>query len=74
MNQKLGKASVRPEQPVYILNSGSVVGTKILPSLVTPMVRPQGCLAWGLASCISRILLLLGLPTRLLKNHKLCKM
>lgn len=28
MNQKLGKASVRPEQPVYILNSGSVVGTK----------------------------------------------
>ena len=46
----------------------------LLPSLVTPMVRPQGCLAWGLASCISRILLLLGLPTRLLKNHKLCKM
>lgn len=28
MNQKLGKASVKPEQPVYILNSGSVVGTK----------------------------------------------
>lgn len=28
MNQKLGKASIRPEQPVYILNSGSVVGTK----------------------------------------------
>ena len=28
MNQKLGKASVRPEQPVYILNSGSIVGTK----------------------------------------------
>lgn len=27
-NQKLGKASVKPEQPVYILNSGSVVGTK----------------------------------------------
>ena len=28
MSQKLGKASIRPEQPVYILNSGSVVGTK----------------------------------------------
>lgn len=28
MNQKLGKASVKPEQPVYILNSGSIVGTK----------------------------------------------
>lgn len=28
MNQKLGKASVKPERPVYILNSGSVVGTK----------------------------------------------
>ena len=28
MNQKLGKASIQPEQPVYILNSGSVVGTK----------------------------------------------
>lgn len=28
MNQKLGKASVKPEQAVYILNSGSVVGTK----------------------------------------------
>ncbi len=27
-NQKMGKASMRPEQPVYILNSGSVVGTK----------------------------------------------
>lgn len=27
-NQKLGKASMKPEQPVYILNSGSVVGTK----------------------------------------------
>lgn len=28
MNQMLGKASMRPEQPVYILNSGSIVGTK----------------------------------------------
>lgn len=28
MSQKLGKASIRPEKPVYILNSGSVVGTK----------------------------------------------
>ena len=28
MNQKLGKSSMRPEQPVYILSSGSVVGTK----------------------------------------------
>ena len=28
MNQKLGKASMNPEQPVYILNSASVVGTK----------------------------------------------
>jgi len=28
MNQKLGKASIKPEQPVYILNSASVVGTK----------------------------------------------
>ena len=28
MNQKMGKASVKPEQPVYILSSGSVVGTK----------------------------------------------
>ena len=28
MNQKLGKASVKPEGAVYILNSGSVVGTK----------------------------------------------
>lgn len=28
MNQKLGKASIKPQQPVYILNSGSVVGTK----------------------------------------------
>ncbi len=28
MNQKLGKASMKPEQPVYILNSASVVGTK----------------------------------------------
>lgn len=27
-NQKLGKASMKPEEPVYILNSGSVVGTK----------------------------------------------
>ncbi len=27
-NQKLGKASMKPEQPVYILSSGSVVGTK----------------------------------------------
>lgn len=28
MNQNLGRASVKPEQPVYILNSGSIVGTK----------------------------------------------
>ncbi len=28
MNQNIGKASVRPEHPVYILNSGSIVGTK----------------------------------------------
>ena len=28
MNQKLGKASVRLEQPVYILNSASIAGTK----------------------------------------------
>lgn len=28
MNQKLGKASIRPERPVYILNSASAVGTK----------------------------------------------
>lgn len=28
MNQKLGHASIRLEQPVYILNSASVVGTK----------------------------------------------
>ncbi|MGN0403494.1 MAG: stage V sporulation protein AD [Acetatifactor sp.] len=28
MNQRLGKSSIRPEQPVYILSSGSVVGTK----------------------------------------------
>ena len=28
MSQKLGKASMKPEQPVYILNSASVVGTK----------------------------------------------
>ncbi len=28
MGQSLGKASVRPERPVYILNSASVVGTK----------------------------------------------
>lgn len=28
MNQKLGKASMKPARPVYILNSGSVVGTK----------------------------------------------
>lgn len=28
MNQKLGKASIKPTQPVYILNSASVVGTK----------------------------------------------
>lgn len=28
MSQKLGKASIKPEQAVYILNSGSVVGTK----------------------------------------------
>ena len=28
MNQKLGRASVKPEQPVYILSSASVVGPK----------------------------------------------
>lgn len=28
MNQKLGKASIRLERPVYILNSASIVGTK----------------------------------------------
>jgi len=28
MNQALGKASIRPEQPIYILDSGSVVGKK----------------------------------------------
>ncbi|WP_251205199.1 stage V sporulation protein AD [Acetatifactor aquisgranensis] len=28
MNQKLGRASVRLERPVYILNSASIVGTK----------------------------------------------
>ena len=28
MNQSLGKTSIRPEKPVYILNSASVVGTK----------------------------------------------
>ena len=28
MNQKMGKASVKPDNPVYILNSASVVGTK----------------------------------------------
>ena len=28
MSQSLGKASVRPEKPVYILNSASAVGTK----------------------------------------------
>ena len=28
MNQKLGKASMRPEEPVYILNSASIVGKK----------------------------------------------
>ncbi len=28
MNQKLGRASIKLQQPVYILNSGSVVGTK----------------------------------------------
>lgn len=28
MNQKLGRASIRLERPVYILNSASVVGTK----------------------------------------------
>ena len=28
MNQKLGKASIKPEQPVYILDSASIVGTK----------------------------------------------
>lgn len=28
MNQKMGAASIKPERPVYILNSASVVGTK----------------------------------------------
>lgn len=28
MNQKSGRASIRPEEPVYILNSASIVGTK----------------------------------------------
>lgn len=28
MNQSLGKASIRPEKPIYILNSASTVGTK----------------------------------------------
>ena len=28
MSQSLGKASIKPEKPVYILNSASVVGTK----------------------------------------------
>ena len=28
MNQKLGRASIKPEKPVYILNSSSIVGTK----------------------------------------------
>ncbi len=28
MNQRLGKASMKPEEPVYILNSASIVGTK----------------------------------------------
>ncbi len=28
MNQKIGKASMKPQQPIYILNSGSIVGTK----------------------------------------------
>ena len=28
MSQNLGKASVKPEKPIYILNSASVVGTK----------------------------------------------
>ena len=28
MSQKLGKASVKPEQPVYIINSASIVGPK----------------------------------------------
>lgn len=28
MNQKLGRASIKPEQPVYILESASIVGTK----------------------------------------------
>ena len=28
MNQKLGRASIKPEYPVYILNSASIVGTK----------------------------------------------
>lgn len=28
MNQNLGKASIRPDKPVYILNSASTVGTK----------------------------------------------
>ena len=28
MNQKMGRASIKPERPVYILNSASIVGTK----------------------------------------------
>ena len=28
MNQKIGKASMKPENPIYILNSASIVGTK----------------------------------------------
>ena len=28
MNQKLGKSSIKPERPVYILESASIVGTK----------------------------------------------
>ena len=28
MDQKLGRASIRLQEPVYILSSGSVVGTK----------------------------------------------
>ena len=28
MNRKLGRASIKLERPVYILNSASVVGTK----------------------------------------------
>ena len=28
MNQKLGRSSIKLEQPVYILNSASIVGTK----------------------------------------------